>query len=97
MLTEQEFKDLALLARLDPTDESLQGLRDDFNKILDFVNQINQIDTSSVDNVASEMETRNVTRKDLPEKTIEAHIIGEFAPQWEAGHFVVPGAIESEG
>ncbi|MCB1322040.1 MAG: Asp-tRNA(Asn)/Glu-tRNA(Gln) amidotransferase subunit GatC [Leptospiraceae bacterium] len=97
MLSEKEFKQLAHLARLDPEDESLAGLRDDFNRILEYVDRIQSVDTSGVDDRYSVNETINVYRSDEPMPTLESDEIGRFAPQWEAGHFVVPGVIESEG
>jgi aspartyl-tRNA(Asn)/glutamyl-tRNA(Gln) amidotransferase subunit C len=97
MISEQEFRELALLARLDPEDESLKDLREDFNRILEFVDKIADLDTSSVSDIRSVNETVNVFRKDEPGETIPPSVIGDFASEWEAGHFVVPGAIESEG
>lgn len=96
MLSEEEFTDLTRLARLDPADPHLQGIRDDFNKILDYVNHINEVDTQSVDASYSRDETRNATRKDETGEPLGPLAIGKIAPRWEAGHFVVPGAIESE-
>lgn len=97
MLTDDEFQNLARLARLDPGDASLANIRDDFNNILDYVNQINAVDTSAVDASYSKSETRNAVRTDDTGEVLTPRIIGDFAPQWEAGHFVVPGVIDSEG
>ena len=96
MLSEEEFQNLAKLARLDPADESLQGLRADFNRILDYVNKIQEIDTSSVSDAYSKKETRNITRPDEPVEPFAPAEIAAFAPQWEAGHFVVPAVIDAE-
>ena len=96
MLSKDEFTDLARLARLDPADPDLQGIRGDFNKILDYVNQINAVDTAKVDASYSREETRNNMRADEAGDVLGPAAIGEIAPRWEAGHFVVPGAIESE-
>jgi len=97
MLSEEEFKELALLARLDPMDKDLAGLRNDFNKILDFVEKIQEVDLASVDEVKTANENTNITREDVAGELFTALEINSFAPEWEAGHFVVPGAIESEG
>ena len=96
MLSEKEFKELALLARLDPEDKDLVGLRDDFNKILDFVEKISEVDLTSADDVMMVNENVNVVRSDTPGEVLSAREINSFAPEWEAGHFVVPGAIDSE-
>ncbi|MCB1325075.1 MAG: Asp-tRNA(Asn)/Glu-tRNA(Gln) amidotransferase subunit GatC [Spirochaetales bacterium] len=97
MLSDAEFRDLAFLARLDPDDPGLQGIRPDFNRILDYVRKISELDTSAVSEGATRYETRNITRPDSPRPPADARLIARMAPQWEAGHFVVPGVIESEG
>ncbi len=95
MLSEKEFNDLALLARLDPDDKSLQGLRSDFNKILEFVENIQEVTDEVVAHRAPN-ETFNVTRKDVAQETLPLSAIQSIAPQWEAGHFVVPGVLDQE-
>jgi aspartyl-tRNA(Asn)/glutamyl-tRNA(Gln) amidotransferase subunit C len=96
MLSEEEFTQLARLARLDPADPGLQGIRQDFNRILDYVDHIGEVDTRDVDASYTRSETRNAARADVPGAALPLHAIGKIAPQWEAGHFVVPGAIDAE-
>jgi aspartyl/glutamyl-tRNA(Asn/Gln) amidotransferase C subunit len=95
MISEEDFNALALLARLDPEDKSLQGLRNDFNKILEFVQNIQEV-TDEVVTHRPPNETFNVTRKDSPGETIPVPTIQSIAPHWEAGHFVVPGVLDQE-
>ena len=45
MLTDNEFNNLCHLARLNPNDPSLEDIHQDFNKILDYVETIQKIDT----------------------------------------------------
>lgn len=97
MLSEEEFEELAKLARLDPQDPGLQGMRTEFNKILDYVNHIGEVETAEAPEGYSAEDTRNVVRPDAAAPPLELRRIGEFAARWEAGHFVVPGVIESEG
>ncbi len=97
MLSEEQFQELARLARLDPHDATVQAMRSEFNKILEYVDVINQVDVSDIDDSYSEDRTRNVVRADQPAQSLALHDIAAIAPRWEAGHFVVPGAIESEG
>lgn len=96
MLSESEFKELAHLARLDGDDPSLKGLRDGFNQIVDFVEKINEIDTSGVEDFVAAHETRNVTRPDEGRPALEGRALAELAPAWEADHFVVPQVIDAE-
>lgn len=91
----EEFKELCFLARLDPNDESLIHLEKDFIKILEYVKQIEKIDTSSITEDYTLEDTLNVFRDDKPEPTFPLEKIQKNAPDWESGHFVVPGVIES--
>lgn len=93
MLSEKEFSDLSSLARLDPEDEGLKGLRSDFNKILDAVNSIEKLDLKAENHA---LPGAPVVRPDEPVRQLTPVQIGSNAPEWEAGHFVVPGVIQSE-
>ncbi|HBS04918.1 MAG TPA: Asp-tRNA(Asn)/Glu-tRNA(Gln) amidotransferase GatCAB subunit C [Leptospiraceae bacterium] len=97
VISESEFKDLCKLARLDPEDESLKNLMSDFNRILESVNQINEIDVKDDAAGHSELDTRDMTRPDEPVEPLGTEAISEIAPDFQSGHFVVPGVIESEG
>ncbi|MBW7857309.1 MAG: Asp-tRNA(Asn)/Glu-tRNA(Gln) amidotransferase subunit GatC [Leptonema sp. (in: Bacteria)] len=96
-MNDAEFKELCLLARLDPKDESLKDVQNNFDKILSYVDQIGQIDTSSVGDEFGIATTRDVARNDEPKVTLDQSKLAGIAPDWESGHFVVPGIIESEG
>ncbi len=96
MLSEEEFKSLASLARLNPEDESLQGLRDDFNKILGYVETIQGLNLADSADYYTAIDTRNVLREDEPAKGLGSEAISKVAPDWETGHFVVPRVIDSE-
>lgn len=97
MLSEEEFRQLATLSRLDPLDPSVQAMRSDFNKILDYVDQIKAAEVSGTSVSPAASDARNVLRDDEPLPPLAPAEIAAMAPRWEAGHFVVPGVIESEG
>ena len=96
MLSEEEFRELAHLARLDGDDPSLRGLRDDVGQILDFVEKVKEVDTASAGDFTAAHETRNVTRPDEGRTGLDINALAELAPEWEAGHFVVPRVIDAE-
>lgn len=95
MLSDSEFKDLVHLARLDPNDKSLLDLKDDFGRILQYVESIQELELKDVD-LDHSQNAPNRTRKDQGVSELSAREIEKFAPQFEAGHFVVPGVLESE-
>ena len=94
MLSEEEFTNLCKLARLDSEDPSLKGLISDFNQILHYVEQIKEIDTQEIDEYFTALDSHNVMRQDSPTEVLQAEAVRKIAPQWEAGHFVVPRVIE---
>lgn len=96
-MKDEEFRELCMLARLDPEDDSLKHLRKDFDKIVEYVHHIGSLDTSAVSDEYAAEDTRNVMRPDVARTTIDPTKIAGIAPEWESGHFVVPGVIESEG
>ena len=96
MLSQEEFKNLARLARLDPEDSSLEDLLDDFNKILDYVEKINEIHSAETAEYYTAIDVHNVMREDSGAGVLSGAEISENAPEWEAGHIVVPRVIETE-
>ncbi len=94
MLTEKEFASLCGLARLDPRDPSLQGVLGEFNQILEYVEQIRDINVQEISEYFTSMDLHNVMRPDEPAAVLAPEAVRRIAPQWEAGHFVVPRVIE---
>jgi len=45
----------------------------------------------------SELDTRDMARPDEPVEPLGTEAIAAIAPDFQSGHFVVPGVIESEG
>lgn len=96
MVADNEFKNLCKLARLNPVDESLSDLKHDFNRIIEYVNKINEVDTSQIEDTISKSDTRNTSRKDEAKDTLSLQTIKSISPLWESGHFVVPAVIDAE-
>lgn len=94
MLSEEEFKNLAHLARLDPEDKSLAGLRDDFNKILNYVEKIKELNVESAGEYFTSVDLENVVRPDEAKSELTPADLNKMAPEWESGYFVVPRVIE---
>lgn len=89
MITRDEIKKLAHLARIAVTDEEVDEYAKDFGAILGYVDQINQV---VVTDVAPEHLTQNATRLDEVLNT-EGHYLDQLianAPEQEAGFYKVP-------
>ena len=98
MLSEKEYRQLAFLARLDPDDPALRNAYGEFNTILKYVDKIQGLDVKTAGQGKKPSVSRSSPlREDKAKGSELSHqAIARFAPQWEAGHFLVPGVIESE-
>lgn len=89
MITRDEIKKLAHLARIAVTDEEVDEYAKDFEAILGYVEQINQV---VVTDVASAYPTQNTARLDEVLNT-EGEYLDRLianAPEQEAGFYKVP-------
>ena len=85
---------IARLARLEIPEKNKQNLTNDLNNILEFVAQLNEVETSNVEPLAS------VTGHKLPMRSDEVtdgnieELVLKNAPESSSGFFVVPKVIE---
>lgn len=64
MLTEKEIEHLADLAKLELTGEEKMKLGKELSSILDYVQKLNEVDTSKVEPTAYALGLKNVMRED---------------------------------
>ncbi|MCB1146213.1 MAG: Asp-tRNA(Asn)/Glu-tRNA(Gln) amidotransferase subunit GatC [Leptospiraceae bacterium] len=95
MVNKDEVKKIAGLARLRLEGDELEKLTKDFNGILDFVAQINEVDTSQARPFDHVLDSVNIFREDKPHSVITEEDIRKIAPKTEAGYIVVPRVIET--
>ncbi len=86
---------VANLARLQLTEEEIETFAKQLEDILEFVNQMNEVDTENVEPFYLETE-QTPMREDIPGKTLPREEIEKNAPQFENGYFVVPRIFEVE-
>ena len=85
---------IARLSRLDIPEVNKQSLTNDLNNILGFVAQLDEVDTSNVEPLAS------VTGHKLPLRSDDVNdgdiedLVLKNAPESSSGFFVVPKVIE---
>ncbi|MHB1178405.1 MAG: Asp-tRNA(Asn)/Glu-tRNA(Gln) amidotransferase subunit GatC [Daejeonella sp.] len=77
---------VAHLARLEVNEEDKQGLLDDMNNILNFMDKLNEVDTEGVEPLVYMTEEVNVLRKDVVKQVLSRTEALENAPKQD-GHF----------
>jgi aspartyl-tRNA(Asn)/glutamyl-tRNA(Gln) amidotransferase subunit C len=95
-LTTTDVKKIAHLARLLMTETDTKVYSEQLSGILDFVEQMNQADTSGMEPIAHSLDVSQRSRPDVVTETNQRAAFQAIAPQVEAGLYLVPQVIEGE-
>ena len=93
-LSPEAVRKIAHLARLNLSEEDIKIYGPQLSNILNFIEQMNQIDTSNVDPLAHPFD---LTQRLRPDNINEPNLRDKFqriAPKVEAGLYLVPKVIE---
>ena len=87
---------IAGLAKLEIDQKDIASTLEDFNKIMSYVEIVNEIDTSVISEDEIYYYTENRTREDVAGELLSKEDIASFSPKYENGYIVVPRVIENE-
>ena len=90
MITKEQVEHVAKLARLSLTNEEVDLYTKQLSKILDYIDQLNQVNTEGVEPMTQPIPKVNVTREDIVKKQFERQDVLRNAPHEEYGFFRVP-------
>jgi aspartyl-tRNA(Asn)/glutamyl-tRNA(Gln) amidotransferase subunit C len=93
-IDKQTVNHVAFLSRLRIDEDKIESMEEEFNKILNWVEQLNEVDTDGVDPLAAVNNTELVCRQDQVVEGNQADKILANAPMAEFGYFVVPKVVE---
>lgn len=90
----QTVKRIAFLSRLKIEDDKIEAAKEEFNKILQWVDQLKEVDTADVEPLVSVNENNLTLRRDeVTDGNIADEILAN-APMKEYGYFAVPKVVE---
>lgn len=81
---------IAHLARLEFDDKSLEAFSTDFNKILSWIDKLNEVNTDNVEPLIHMSHEMNVLREDMDKVTISHEEALKNAPKKDSDYFRVP-------
>jgi aspartyl-tRNA(Asn)/glutamyl-tRNA(Gln) amidotransferase subunit C len=87
---------IAHLARLEFDESSKAGIINDMNRMLAFVDKLNELDTSHVEPLIYMTRENNVLRPDTPETTISQKEALKNAASKDSDYFKAPKVIEQK-
>jgi len=93
-LTEDEVKHIALLARLDLSDEEITKYREQLSSILDYAASLQKVDTTGIPPTSSVLPARSVMREDVSRPGLATKTAMQNAPRQELNQFRVPPVLE---
>lgn len=93
-ITRDEVRRVARLARLRFSDDEEERLADQMSRILDYMNQLNELDTSGVPPMSHVLDEANVFRSDEPEQRINAEQALRQSADADDKYFRVPRVID---
>ena len=95
MIDLEQVRKVALLARLDLTEAEEQQFTEQLSGILDYVNQLNELDTDDTEPTTRAIELSNITRQDELDPFAARESILDIAPDREDDFFKVPKILGS--
>jgi aspartyl-tRNA(Asn)/glutamyl-tRNA(Gln) amidotransferase subunit C len=90
MIDREQVHKVALLARLDLTPEEEVQFTTQLSGILDYVEQLSELDTSAVEPTTRAIDVSNVTRPDALKRSVDRDLILDSAPDRDGEFFKVP-------
>ncbi|HVR17020.1 MAG TPA: Asp-tRNA(Asn)/Glu-tRNA(Gln) amidotransferase subunit GatC [Candidatus Limnocylindrales bacterium] len=93
-LSREEVQRVAVLARLRLTPEEQSSLTDELDRILGYMDKLNQLDTADVDLFSHAANITNTLREDRVTNRSNADALLANAPDRDGTFFKVPKIIE---
>lgn len=93
-VTADEVRHIARLARLRLSEGEEISMASQLSQILDYIEQLNELDTAEVDPMSHVLDLVNATRDDVVEQRISHEDALRNAPAADSDYFRVPRFVE---
>lgn len=93
-ISKDDVINTAELARLEFSDEKLEKFTDQLGNILEYIEDLNELNTEKITPTSYGLEVSTPLREDIVNQTITVEEALQNAPESENGFFVVPKVIE---
>jgi len=94
-ISRDDVDHIATLAKLSLSESEKEALSGHLSEILDYVEQLNELNTDEVEPLSHVMEIVNVFREDLPRESLSREAVLANAPETDGEFFLVPRVIDS--
>ncbi len=88
-------EEVAHLARLEFNEEGKTEILNDMNRMLAFVDKLNEMDTTNIEPLIYMTDERNIMREDESKQTLNQKEALKNAPKKDSDYFKVPKVIDN--
>lgn len=96
MIDSEQVRKVANLARLELTADEEAQFTTQLGSILDYIEQLNQLDVTNVAPTTRAIDVSNITREDILQPYADREAILNSAPQQEGDFFRVPKILNAD-
>ncbi len=94
IISDETMEYVGILAKLELSDEQKEQAKKDMARMLDYIDMLNELDTSGVEPMSHVFPVNNVFREDEVANGDEREKILKNAPAKKEGSFMVPKTVE---
>ncbi len=94
VISDETIEYVGILAKLELTDAEKEEAKKDMGRMLDYIDMLNELDTSGVEPMSHVFAMNNVFREDVVTNGDEREKILKNAPEQKDGSFKVPKTVE---
>ncbi len=93
-ISDETIEYVAILAKLDLSEEEREQAKRDMGKMLDHIDKLNELDTEGVEPMSHVFSVNNVFRRDEVENGDDRENMLRNAPQKKEGAYMVPKTFD---
>ena len=90
VISDETIEYVGILAKLELSDEEKEKAKEDMGKMLDYIDKLNELDTSNVEPMSHVFPVNNVFREDVVTNGDDRENILKNAPEEKDGAYKVP-------
>ena len=94
VISDETIEYVGILAKLELSDQEKEDAKKDMGKMLDYIDKLNELDTSGVEPMSHIFPVNNVFREDVVTNGDDRENILKNAPEEKDGAFVVPKTFD---
>ncbi len=94
IISDETIEYVGILAKLELSEEEKEAAKRDMGRMLDYIDKLNELDTSGVEPMSHVFPVQNVFREDVVTNGDERERILANAPEKKEGAFKVPRTVE---